>query len=340
MRGQAVRSGSAAKGEKMLTVWSGSRKAATILSAVILTACSDNSGVGVVGPDATASGSGSATTGGGTNRAPILVGIDVIPRVLPFGGTVVVDVAASDPDGDLIRYEFIPSGGSVFNPDPSMPNRVVFLHDGQTAVPQLIVRMYGGGATPQESVIRFAVSGAPSGGGGSGDGGTGGGDSGGNGGSGGGGAATSTPTPAPSGPTPGPTSAPTSTPAPGGTATPVLPPLPTLPPVPLPTLPPVPVPTLPPPLPPNAAPNVSGGASLGVPLIGAVILSGSVSDPNGDSVSCHFDADGCINLSLTVETAPNPTTAAVLIGCNNGQVSLVCVDSHGAVGSTTWSLHR
>jgi len=328
------------------------------LSAVILTACSDNSSVGVVGPDATASGSGSATTGGGTNRAPILMGIDVIPRVLPYGGTVLVDVAASDPDGDLIRYEFIPTGGSVFNPDPSMPNRVVFLHDGQTAVPQLIVRMHGGGATPQESVIRFAVSGGPSAGGG---------DSGGNGGSGEGGGGTSTPTPAPSGPTPGPTSAPTSTPAPGGTATPVptgaptlpvplptlpplplptgvptpvLPPLPTLPPVPLPTLPPVPVPTLPPPLPPNAAPNVSGGASLGVPLIGAVILSGSVSDPNGDSVSCHFDADGCINLSLTVETAPNPTTAAVLIGCNNGQVSLVCVDSHGAVGSTTWSLHR
>jgi hypothetical protein len=47
-----------------------------------------------------------------------------------------------------------------------------------------------------------------------------------------------------------------------------------------------------------------------------------------------------VSLSQTIDSVPSPTTAAVLVGCSNGEVALVCVDVRGAVGSTSWSLHR
>jgi hypothetical protein len=70
------------------------------------------------------------------------------------------------------------------------------------------------------------------------------------------------------------------------------------------------------------------------------MLSGSVSDPDGDSVSCRFDADSCVTLGLTTTLPPSPTTTAITIGCNAGEVRLVCVDSRGAVGSTSWNVHN
>lgn len=69
--------------------------------------------------------------GPASNRAPEIRNLSVSPAVIPLGGTAVVSVEASDPDGDQIFYRFEATAGSV-TADPAQPGRASYRNDGVT----------------------------------------------------------------------------------------------------------------------------------------------------------------------------------------------------------------
>lgn len=64
-----------------------------------------------------------------SNRAPEIRGLAVSPAVIPLGGTAVVSVDASDPDGDQVFYRFEAGAGSITT-DPGQPGRATYRNDG------------------------------------------------------------------------------------------------------------------------------------------------------------------------------------------------------------------
>jgi hypothetical protein len=70
-----------------------------------------------------------APVGPELNRAPEIRGLSVSPAVIPLGGTAIVSVDASDPDGDAIFYRFEASGGTV-TADAGQPGRATYRNDG------------------------------------------------------------------------------------------------------------------------------------------------------------------------------------------------------------------
>jgi hypothetical protein len=179
----------------MGVVWIVKKRATAIVGAIVLAAC------GGKGADIGPAAPSTKAFGGGINQPPVLKGVEVTPRTMSLGGIVSVIVSALDAEGDLIRYDYVPTGGIVITPDASTPQKVTFQHDGVTREPSLLVRVVdpfgetredaldlGGGL--QESLIRFEVLGLPI------VGGIGGGGAGGSGGPGGGGGGDESPAPA------------------------------------------------------------------------------------------------------------------------------------------------
>jgi hypothetical protein len=64
-----------------------------------------------------------------SNRAPEIRNLTISPGVIPLGGTAVVSVDASDPDGDAVFYRFEATGGTV-TADPGQPSRATYRNDG------------------------------------------------------------------------------------------------------------------------------------------------------------------------------------------------------------------
>ncbi|HET9314021.1 MAG TPA: hypothetical protein VFQ51_00465 [Vicinamibacteria bacterium] len=64
-----------------------------------------------------------------SNRAPEIRNLTVSPAVIPLGGTAVVAVEASDPDGDPMFYRFEAGAGSI-TADPAQPSRATYRNDG------------------------------------------------------------------------------------------------------------------------------------------------------------------------------------------------------------------
>ena len=67
--------------------------------------------------------------GPASNRAPEIRSLSVSPAVISLGGTAVVSVEASDPDGDQIFFRFEATGGTV-TADPAQPGRASYRNDG------------------------------------------------------------------------------------------------------------------------------------------------------------------------------------------------------------------
>jgi hypothetical protein len=63
--------------------------------------------------------------GPASNRAPVIQGIAVTPKVIPNGGTAVVVVTAADPDGDALFYSFEARVGTV-TPEGPQSNRATY----------------------------------------------------------------------------------------------------------------------------------------------------------------------------------------------------------------------
>jgi Bacterial Ig domain len=88
------------------------RRAWAILAALCAAACGDK---GPVGPE--------------SNRAPEIRSLSISPAVIPLGGSAVVSVDASDPDGDQVFYRFEAGAGSI-TADPAQPGRATYRNDG------------------------------------------------------------------------------------------------------------------------------------------------------------------------------------------------------------------
>jgi hypothetical protein len=88
------------------------RKAWAMAAVLAATGCGDE---GPVGPE--------------SNRAPEIRTLSVSPAVIPLGGTAVVSVDASDPDGDQVFYRFEAGAGTV-TADPGQPGRATYRNDG------------------------------------------------------------------------------------------------------------------------------------------------------------------------------------------------------------------
>jgi hypothetical protein len=88
------------------------RRAWPLTAAIVLAACGDE---GPVGPE--------------SNRAPEIRSLSISPAVITLGGTAVVTVEATDPDGDQVFYRFEAAGGSITT-DPAQPGRATYRNDG------------------------------------------------------------------------------------------------------------------------------------------------------------------------------------------------------------------
>ena len=64
-----------------------------------------------------------------SNRAPEIRNLTVSPAVIPLGGTAIVSVEASDPDGDQMFYRFEAGAGSI-TADAAQPSRATYRNDG------------------------------------------------------------------------------------------------------------------------------------------------------------------------------------------------------------------
>ena len=64
-----------------------------------------------------------------SNRAPEIRTLSVNPAVIPVGGTAIVSVDATDPDGDQIFYRF-EAGAGALTADPAQPGRATYRNDG------------------------------------------------------------------------------------------------------------------------------------------------------------------------------------------------------------------
>lgn len=63
--------------------------------------------------------------GPASNRAPVIQSIAVTPKIIPNGGTAIVIVTASDPDGDALFYRFEASAGTI-TPEGPQSNRATY----------------------------------------------------------------------------------------------------------------------------------------------------------------------------------------------------------------------
>ena len=88
------------------------RPAWPMVAAISFAACGDK---GPVGPE--------------SNRAPEIRSLSISPAVITLGGTALVTVDASDPDGDQVFYRFEAAGGTVTT-DPAQPGRATYRNDG------------------------------------------------------------------------------------------------------------------------------------------------------------------------------------------------------------------
>ncbi len=69
--------------------------------------------------------------GPGSNRAPLIRTVALTPGLVPIGGEALVEVEASDPDGDPIFYRYAAERGSV-TPEAERPWRARYVNDGTT----------------------------------------------------------------------------------------------------------------------------------------------------------------------------------------------------------------
>jgi Big-like domain-containing protein len=81
-------------------------------------------------------GGGSSITGGdkgggsGPNLNPTIQSVAINPATVPWGGTAVITVVASDPEGQRLSYRYVVAQGTV-TMDAANPARAVYTHNGQ-----------------------------------------------------------------------------------------------------------------------------------------------------------------------------------------------------------------
>lgn len=67
--------------------------------------------------------------GPGSNRAPLIRSVTLTPGLVPIGGQALVEVDASDPDGDAVFYRYQATSGTV-EPEAERPWRARYVNDG------------------------------------------------------------------------------------------------------------------------------------------------------------------------------------------------------------------
>lgn len=92
-------------------------RSAPALLALLLAACTQTSNP--VGP--------------GSNRAPLIRKVTLTPSLVAIGGEALVEVEASDPDGDAIFYRYSAEQGTV-TPETERPWRARYLNNGSAGV--------------------------------------------------------------------------------------------------------------------------------------------------------------------------------------------------------------
>lgn len=89
-------------------------------------------------------GGGGSITGGdkgdvqGPNRSPTIQSVIMNPATVPWGGTAVITVVASDPDGHALRYAYAATSGTV-TPGAADGSRATYQHNGQANAERLTI---------------------------------------------------------------------------------------------------------------------------------------------------------------------------------------------------------